>query len=75
MPDDSYSIYSTKYIVLNILHAVILICQSIMQMKPVIRLGQQGYSTGYKLCFFLGFILHNMMQIKLSIMGRDLDYS
>ena len=75
MPDDSYSIYSTKYIVLNILDAVIRICQSIMLMKPVIRLAQHRYSTGYKLCFSLGFILHNMMQIKLSIMGRDLDYS
>ena len=75
MQDDSYSIYSTKYIVLNILQAVVPLCQSIMQMKPVIRLGQHTYNTGYKLCFSLGFILHNMMQIKLSMMGRDLDSS
>ena len=42
MPDDSYSIYSTKYIVLNILHAVIPICQSIMQMSQLLDWGNIG---------------------------------
>ena len=54
MPDDSYSIYSTKDIVLNILHAVILICQSIMQMKPVIRLGNIGTALVINFVFPLG---------------------